>query len=73
MTAFATDRQRVRYCSGTAQVLRDVLFRRAICRGPGGRGVRSPDTRSVRKSGWYWPGDFDPPQPHLLRPVPRRG
>ncbi|GAA4901849.1 hypothetical protein GCM10023237_21480 [Streptomyces coeruleoprunus] len=30
-------------------------------------------SRAARKSGWYCTVDFDPPQPHLLRPVPRGG
>ncbi|GGY89890.1 hypothetical protein GCM10010365_05120 [Streptomyces poonensis] len=40
-------------------------------------GVTELETRVTelrcRKSGWYCTVDFDPWQPHLLRPVPREG
>ncbi len=52
-------------CSSAMTRMREVTASR--------RRARSRRDISGRKSGWYCTVDFDPWQPHLLRPVPREG
>jgi hypothetical protein len=64
----------VRYRQGSLQTGKtkcSSVVRNAM--GPVREGLRSQRKGVVRKSGWYCMVDFDPPQPHLLRPVPRGG